>query len=894
MDRKFIIYLAAFSVAFAMHAASREVSSPDGRTRIKVDIGEKITWQVTRDGDALLENSSRLGLKFDGMKEMSGFSIESEKRGTADHVYTTKRSRNENVDIHGNELSLMLKSADGQLLGLALRSYDNVIAFRYEIPGEDEYTIASEQTSWVFPGNPEAWISYYQADDRGNIFGRCGSEEGTFYKARLNAQQKNGVIGVPAIVECGERRVALCEANVTDWPVLWFWTDLPWAHRRQSATLFARSPNVPGTNYIVRGKSRRLSPWRVMIIADSDSGLLEHNDIIPALNPPPEGGEAEFDWVKPGVTGWDWWADNAAVAVFPSTEMTIKQIDFAAEMAWPYHTVDAGWYGRPVKGSDVKLEPRAGYDLQKILRHAKEKNIGIWLWLWWDVLDNPENGLEETFAKFEKWGVKGVKIDFMDRGDQWMVNWYERVVRVAAKHHLMVNFHAAYRPTGMDRTWPNQITREGICGNEMNKFYGWVTPEHVAALPFTRFLLGPGDYTPGSFGNVYSRQFVPQYELEQKSGKDTRIFPSEIGTRAHALALCVAFDSPLMTLCDWPESYRGQPGIELLRDLPTVWRRTIPFRDSKIGENYTVLREAHDGEWYFAAYTVKARNVRLPFFAMGEGDYEATVYADDEAKTPDDAKALKIYTRRFSHREALELPLCDEGGCVVKIRRLTAPVEAVKPLKLLVLGNSITMHPKCGRFVGNCGMCASEPEKDFVHLVARGLEKRLGRPVEFMARNIAGFESDFGLSKMGKRDKLLNAKAPRWKENHAENIADELAMKADVVIFAIGENVWRVKGEEERELFMNEFTSLVKLVKSNSDPLVLVRSSFWNAEWPRTWAMKRVAMAEGCYYVDSGILDDEGSARALGFTGIPGVDAHPGDKGMRLMAEQMLESLTGR
>lgn len=889
-------------VGTAALAETLRTTSPDGRTEIRVSAGEDLNWQIVRDGKPLLDDASRLGLAFAGAAEMKGFSVVSTRTAAVRDTFETRLYRRGKVDLAANETTVEVRASDGRRLGLVLRAYDDAVAFRYAIPGDGDYAIARELTSWVFPGDPEAWMAFYPSDDAGWLFGTCGSEERTFNRAKVNMIPKQGVIGVPAIVGCGETRLAICEADLTDWSALWFWTDNPWAHNRATATLFARSPDRPGEEGVcVRGRARRVSPWRVMILSETDAGLLERNDVILALNPPPEGGEAAFDWVKPGATGWDWWADSAGFASHSTTESEIRQIDFAAEMGWPYHTIDAGWYGRLVKddpkkpGEFVRLEPREGFDLPKVLAHAKEKGVGIWLWFWWDVVDNPANGLEATFAKFERWGVKGVKIDFMDRCDQEMVNWYERVVRCAAKHHLLVNFHAAYHPTGMERTWPNQITREGICGNEMNKFHAWVTPAHMATLPYTRFLVGPGDYTPGSFRNVFSRDFVPQEVLERARGaKGERIFPQEIGTRGHALALCVAYDSPLMTLCDWPENYRGQPGLEALRDLPVTWKRTIPFRDGKIGENYSVLREAHDGTWYFAAFTVGARTVRLPFFAMGEGDYEATVYADDPARTPTDANALRVFTKRFTHREALEIPLCDEGGCLVRIRRLSAPVPAEKPLKMLVLGNSITMHPECGKFVGGCGMCASEPEKDFVHLVARGLERRLGRKVEFLARNIAGFESDFGLAEMGRRDPLLNAKAPRWKENHADNLVDELAMKADVVIFAIGENVWRVKGEDDRTLFMKEFAKLIELVKANSNPLVLVRAPFWRAEWPRTWAMERVAKAQKCFYVDAGPLDDEGSTRALGFTGIPGVDAHPGDKGMRLMAEQMLESLTGR
>lgn len=665
-------------LAACASAETAKATSPDGRTEIRVNAGDGLTWQIVRDGRPLLDVASRLGLKFADEAEMSGFSVVSSHTARVHDTFETRFYRRGRIDLTANETALDVRASDGRRLGLVLRAYDDAVAFRYVIPGSGDYAVERELTSWAFPGNPEAWMAFYPMDDRGRLFGTSGPEERTFSKARINMIPGQGVVGVPAIVACGETRLAICEADLTDWSTLWFWTDNPRAQLRQTATLFARSPQAPGEDVVcVRGRARRVSPWRVMILSETDAGLLTRNDVIYALNPPPEGGEVAFDWVKPGVTSWDWWADRAGVAAFPTTESAIRQVDFVAEMGWPYHTIDAGWYGRPVNdspskrpGRHVRLEPRDGFDLPRVIAHAQSKGVGIWLWLYWNVLESPSNGLEATFAKFEKWGVKGVKIDFMERGDQEMVNWYERVVRCAAKHRLMVNFHGSYRPTGMERTWPNQITREGICGNEMNKVYGWVTPEHMATLPYTRFLIGPGDYTPGSFGNVYARDFVPQRVRERKQGTDgSRVFPKEVGTRAHALALCVAYDSPLMTLCDWPENYRGQPGIEALRALPTTWNRTIPLPDGKIGENYSVLREAHDGTWYFAAFTVEARTARLPFREMGDGDYEATVYADDPARTPTDATALRVFTRRLSHRETLEIPLCAEGGCLVKIRR---------------------------------------------------------------------------------------------------------------------------------------------------------------------------------------------------------------------------------
>ena len=654
--------------AWALGATAGEISlsSPGNVTALTVRDGEYLTWEVRRNGETVLDGASRLGLKFAGKESASNWVITAEAPRRVADEFATPLYKKEKIALDGQELKIAAVAQCGEKLNLIFRAYDNAVAWRYELPGEAAYEIENEATSWVFPGEVDAVFSFHDARE-GYLFGGAGSEEGAIYRQKLSSMSRNGVATVPVLVEPSPKcRVALCEADLTDWAALAFRVVKPGQIRRQVSEIAAQlvaprdAPKVA-----VRGQARRLSPWRVMLLAADEVALLDGTDVIMALNPPPEG---DFSWVKPGVTGWDWWADRAGVAVFPETEATIAQIDFAAEMGWPYHTVDAGWYGHPIRGDDVKLEPRAGYDLPKILAHAQVKNVGIWLWFCWDVINKPVNGIDATFAKFERWGVKGVKIDFMSREDQWMVNWYERIVRSAAKHHLMVNFHSAYHPTGMNRTWPNQITREGIRGNEMNKYFGWITPRHMATLPFTRFLAGPADYTPGGFKGVYSKDFVPQFEREQRAGAGERIFAEEIGTRAHALALCIAYDSPLVTLCDWPCNYRGEPGVEVLRRLPTVWKDSRVAKASKLGEYYGVMRQAYDGAFYFAAFTVDARDIELRLDMLDDRAYEVTIYGDDPAQTPANPNALRITKRTCRKGETIKLHLCDEGGAVAILR----------------------------------------------------------------------------------------------------------------------------------------------------------------------------------------------------------------------------------
>jgi alpha-glucosidase len=468
---------------------------------------------------------------------------------------------------------------------------------------------------------------------------------------------------MPAVIELRNQKVALCEADLTDWSGLFF--KAPPAQPADSTVMEAALTPIPDDVGCVIARAPHLSPWRVAILGDNDLELLANNDVILNLNPPPEGGAEAFDWVKPGATSWDWWTDSNNSL---STELTLKLIDFAAEMGWPYHTIDGGWYGyarRPNHGPGIEIFPRKGFDLDRILAHAKEKGVGIWVWCYWSALE--ENGVEKVFSDFERRGIKGVKIDFMDRQDQWMVRWYEKVVRCAAKHRLMINFHGAFKPTGMNRTWPNQITREGIRGNEMNKFTRNVTPVHCATLPFTRFLLGPADFTPGSFGNKHAAEFVTQGGRGHRYGDENdrrKIWAEEIGTRAHALALCVAFDSPLTTLCDWPERYRSGKGLEALRALPTVWKNTLPLA-GKIGRYYSVVRETYDGRLYLATFGVKGASFELPLYFLPEGtEWDATFYTDGP-NVANDATDLSVTTQTVTRDSNVKVTVAPEGGAVV-------------------------------------------------------------------------------------------------------------------------------------------------------------------------------------------------------------------------------------
>jgi alpha-glucosidase len=330
-------------------------------------------------------------------------------------------------------------------------------------------------------------------------------------------------------------------------------------------------------------------------------------------------------------------------------------IDFAAAHHLQYMLVDAGWY--PAKDythpeSILTYVPEV--NVPEIIAYAKQRGVKVLLWVYWGALDKQ---MDEALDLYAKWGAAGVKVDFMDRDDQEMVNFYERLVRKAAEHHLVVDFHGAYKPTGLRRTYPNLLTREGVMGMEYSKWSDRVTPEHDVTLPFTRLLAGPMDYTPGCFNNATREQFKPRM-----------IEPMCQGTRAHQLAMYAVFLSPLVMLSDYPESYDNNPGMEFLEKVPTVWDETNVL-NGEPAQYVTIARRKGDN-WYLGAMTNwNARDLDIPLSFLGAGEYETQIFADG-ANADKDATSLAIWTKRVKAGDKLTLHLAPGGGAAVIFKRI--------------------------------------------------------------------------------------------------------------------------------------------------------------------------------------------------------------------------------
>lgn len=398
------------------------------------------------------------------------------------------------------------------------------------------------------------------------------------------------------------------------------------------------------------------TPWRVVMLGDAPGRLIE-STLIENLNPP--SAIADTGWVRPGKAAWDWWSGSRApdVADAGMNTATIRRyIDHAQQLSLQYMLIDDGWYrgstgnGQYHADADI-LRAVPALNLPQLVAYAAERGVGLWLWVHWRALDAH---MEAALAWYQRLGIKGIKVDFMDRDDQQMVAFYHRLLEATARHRLLVDLHGAYHPTGLVRTWPHYLTQEGVLGAENNKWSTRITATHNLTLPFTRMLLGPMDYTPGGFGNVAPAQFEPRY-----------LAPEVMTTRAQQLAMYVVYDSPFAVVADSPDRYAGVPAAQFLREVPASWDETRVLSGA-IGEQIAVARRS-GGDWFVGAMTnEQARTLTLPLAFLGPGRWQATVYADGDSPTD-----VRIDTRTLeAGARTLRLALVANGGAALRLTPL--------------------------------------------------------------------------------------------------------------------------------------------------------------------------------------------------------------------------------
>ena len=420
-----------------------------------------------------------------------------------------------------------------------------------------------------------------------------------------------------------------------------------------------RSPAVKATlaprkdkHGLVVSDSRRLSPWRVIMLARSATELLG-TDLVATLATPSK--LADISWIQPGISAWDaWWTGVnpsqpkfQGVAARGDTRSHEEYIEFASEMGWRYQLIDWHWY-EPMNTPAADLtKPTADVDIPALVAYARARGVRLFLWVHSDDLSR--QGVAKVLAHIADWGFAGVKIDFMNSDSQETVRWYVDVLEEAARRHLLVDFHGAYKPTGLARTWPNYITQEGVLGNEYNKLPGnKCTPQHQITLPFTRGLLGPMDFTPGGFVN----RTIADFRITS---------PAQVmGTRARQLAMTVVYESPLLVLCDSPANYRSKPGIEFFRGLPTVWDDSV-VPSAEVAKHVVIARRSGDSWWLAAMNAEEPLTLNVPLNFLGTGAWRLREFADgpEAAEKPE---SIAAGVRTVKGGETIQIKLAPNGG----------------------------------------------------------------------------------------------------------------------------------------------------------------------------------------------------------------------------------------
>ena len=646
------LFCARYSTSQTANATPMKVSSPNGQiTLLLFDAGGAqssgdgsagvaqaaggLSYAVEFAGQRMMEQA-RLGLELAGQPALGpGMHLKTTQPESADETYNIPVGKSSTVRNHYNGMRADFEDGSGRKLTVEVRAFDDGVAFRYVVPEQaaiKQARITHELTEFIYAKDASAYPLVLE--------GYQSSWEDEYQLRNVSGLHNDWLIGLPFLAnEPGIGWVAITEADIENY----------------SGMYLRKEPKFAPFS----------SPWRVLMIADEPGKLIESNIV---LNLNPASKIADTSWIKAGKSAWDWWSGEAAPGVDFQTGMntaTMKHyIDFASASGLPYMLIDAGWAMAPErKGPEdysrladiTRVTPEV--DMSELLRYAKEKNVKLWLWAHWTSVDKY---MDQAFPLFEKWGVAGVKIDFMNRDDQWMVDWYRRVVALAAEHHLMIDYHGAFKPDGLRRTYPNLMTREGVMGKEYSKVTARVTPAHNATLPFTRMLAGPMDYTPGAFGNTNLKNFVPR-----------RVMPMSMGTRAQELALYVVFESPLEMVSDYPEHYKGQSEFEFIKRVPATWDEVHAIGGRPM--EWISLARRSGKDWYVGSLTNwDERDVKIPLSFLGDGEYEAEIYAD-APDAAEEATHTTLSKQSVDKETVLEVHMVSGGGNAIWIRPAEKP-----------------------------------------------------------------------------------------------------------------------------------------------------------------------------------------------------------------------------
>jgi len=629
-----------------------QVSSPDETIQVTIRLTDKVYYNLSVDNEEVMwyspisivtEEAGWLGRNPKLLKS---------KVTSTDNIINPVWGIRKEIPEKYNELKLDFEGG----YSLIFRVYDDGIAYRFRTDINGELTIKNEEVEYRFLKDFDIVahvVENYQT-----------SFEELYTKMKISEIAEESLSSLPFIVDNGKIKLAITESDLFSYPGMYLSkpgnTNMFYLNGTFAA--YPKTWEMGGwcqfelkvterLDYIAKVEGKRNFPWRTIIVARTDIELVDNNMVYKLARP------AEFDgsWIKPGKVTWEWWnAWNLEGVDFETgiNNKTYKYyIDFASENGIEYLIMDEGWSDQ----FDVLL-PTPMIDMEHITNYAESKGVKIIMWVVWHTIDRQ---MDKAFTLFEKWGIAGVKVDFIDRDDQLAIEFYERLAKEAAKHHLLVNFHGCSKPTGLHRTYPNVINFEAVRGNEYNKFSENETPDHNVDVVYIRMIAGPMDYTPGAMRNSILGDFKISY-----------LNPMSYGTLCHQIGMFVVYFAPLQMLCDAPTAYENQPDIlNFITEVPVNWDETKAL-EGKFGE-YVVIARKSGSDWYIGGLNNwNERNLELDLSFLDTGTWEAEILSDgiNANRVASDHQYIK---KKIKSADKLKITMKNGGGFAIKLERMS-------------------------------------------------------------------------------------------------------------------------------------------------------------------------------------------------------------------------------
>ena len=660
---RLMTFIAAALIAIGAMAAPKtyDLVSPDGRLKVEIKTGNGICYTLQHDSDVLLEDSY-LGLYLtDGTSFGENAKVTGTSRRSVCEIYKTVLYKKAEVEDSFNELTLKFKN-----FNLVFRAYDDGMAYRFVSRMKKPFTVKDELASFNFAEDWNMWAAYVCQHTETLESQYYNSFENQYSYTPVSEWNKDRMAFLPLMVDGPHgKKIVITEADLMNYPGMYLYngdggSDIAarfagypdevkqGGHNNLQMEVQSRKP------FIAECGAAEVFPWRIIAVSENDLQMAD-NDMVYRLATPADP-EADWSWVKPGKVAWDWWnAWNIRGVDFVSgiNNDTYKYyIDFASAKGIEYVILDEGW---SVNGAADLFQVVPEIDLEMLVAYAAERNVGLILWAGYWAFDRD---MEKVCEHYSKMGIKGFKIDFMDRDDQYMVDFHRRAAGTAAKYHMMVDFHGTYKPTGLHRTYPNVVNYEGVHGLEQMKW----SPASVdqvtydVTVPYIRMMAGPMDYTQGAMRNATRSNYRPVNDE-----------PMSQGTRCRQLAEYVIFDSPLNMLCDSPSNYMKETEcLEFMAEIPTVWDETRGL-SGKVGEYIAMARRSGD-TWYVGGLTDwNARELTIDLSFLPEGDHEVVIFRDG-ANAYRAASDYKKETIKLPADGKLTVHMAPGGGFAAVIR----------------------------------------------------------------------------------------------------------------------------------------------------------------------------------------------------------------------------------